>query len=73
MPGESHYREMCRMRQFSKLRDLLLSKSNMIKIYYDSKVWFTVIREAGKESFFDNLWNELDSSLGFLIFMFNVS
>lgn len=67
MPSESHYREMSRMRQFSKLRDLLLSKSKMIKIYYHSKVWFTVIREVGKESrVFDNLWNELDDSLDLL-------
>lgn len=61
---------MSRMRQFSKLRDLLLSKSNMIKIYYHSKVWFLVIREVGKESHvFDNLWNELDSSLHLLVFI----
>lgn len=74
MPGESHYREMSRMRQFSKLEDLSLSKSYKIKIYYHSKVWFTVLREGGKESqVFDNLWNELDNSLDLLIFMINVS
>lgn len=74
MPGESHYRQIPIMRQFSKFKDLLLSKGNVIKIYYNSKVWFTVVRDVGKESHvFDNLWNELGNSLDLLIFVINVS
>lgn len=72
MPGESHYRQIPIMRQFSKFKDLLLSKGNVIKIYYNSKVWFTVVRDVGKESHvFDNLWNELGNSLDLLIFVIN--
>lgn len=56
MPGETHYREMPIIRQCSKLKDLLISKGNVITIYYHLKVWFTIVREVGKESHvFDNL------------------